>query len=109
MRNHSHCSRKKLMRDGGWAAPHPGKIPPGDKNSAINPASSSMPSDWYIEKTSVAVTNDKKQTKQTKKLSRGHTLTSATSEAISPIQVTANSIEELCDVQKSVGAYQKCS
>lgn len=65
-----------------------------------------MPSDWYIEKTSVAVTNDRKQAKQIKKLSLGHTFTKATIDAMRPIQVTAKSIDVLEDAQKSVGAYQ---
>ena len=65
-----------------------------------------MPSDWYIEKTSVAVTNERKQTKQTKKLSLGHTFNSATIDAISPIHVTANSVAALEDAQNRVGAYQ---
>ena len=51
-------------------------------------------------------TNERKQTKQMKKLSRGHRLQKATIDASSPIHVTAIRKPELVEIQKSDGAYQ---
>ena len=52
------------------------------------------------------MTKERKQTKQTKKLNRGHTLKKAIKEAAIPIQVTVIMVEELDENQNSVGACQ---
>ena len=43
--------------------------------------------------------NERKQTKQTKKLRRGHRLRKAITDAIRPIHVTAISVDELAEIQ----------
>src|SRR5208282_1568685 len=107
MRNHSHCRRNKLKREGGWARPSPGRRPGGAKNSARNPASSSMLSDWYPEKSRAAATKERKQTKQKNSIPRGHTSNTTSSAAIMPTQHSAISIGEPLEIQSSEGTYQK--
>ena|SRR5215472_2100081 len=107
MRNHSHCKRNKLAREGGCFAASPGRKPGGAKNKQMKPASSSMPSDWYSEKSLDAETNERKQTKQITSIARGQKFKTSTNDAIIPIQHSANSIPEPLEIQTNEGAYQK--
>src|SRR5437660_1641153 len=107
MRSHSHCRRNKLAREGGCSLPSLGRSPGGTKNREMNPASSSMPSDWYEEKSPAAATNDRKQTKQTTNIARGQRFNTSPTDAIIPIQHRATSMCEPLEIQSSVGAYQK--
>src|ERR1700751_6121368 len=107
MRNHSHCSSHRLRRMGGCAAPRPGRSPGGAKNMEMNPASSSMPSDWYEEKSPAALTNARKQSQQTSRLARGQRLKKTASDASRPIHITATMKCVLEEIQKSDGAIQK--
>src|SRR5665213_3396173 len=106
MRNHSHCKRKRLAREGGCGAAKPGQKPRGAKKSARNPASSSMPSDWYPEKSPATETKDKKHAKQNAKLTRGHTLQKASNEAARPTHMIALSAVSLDEIQNNDGASQ---
>src|SRR5579872_6516633 len=107
MRNHSHCRRKRAARGGGLFMPHPGHSPLGAKKRARKPASRSIPSDWYSEKSPAAHTKERKQTRQIKKERRGQRLKKARTEQTSPIQLMASSMCELDESQNRVGAYQK--
>src|SRR5580658_3813049 len=107
MRNHSHCSSQRLRRMGGCAAPRPERNPGGARNMEMNPASSSIPSDWYDEKSPAALTNARKQIQQRSRLARGQRLRKTAMEASRPIHVTATMKCVLEDIQKSEGAIQK--
>src|SRR2546422_47588 len=107
MRNHSHCSRNRLAREGGRAAPQPGRNPSGAKKSAMKPASSSMPSDWYPEKSSAALTNERKHAKQITSIPRGQTSKTSSREAAIPIQHKAVNIREPLENHSSVGANHR--
>src|ERR1700733_8519573 len=107
MRNHSHCNRNRLARDGGCRSLQPGRNPGGAKNSAMNPASSSMPSDWYPEKSCAALTKERKQRKQINNVQRGQMLRNTNSDASIPTQQSANRACGLDENQSSVGANQK--
>src|SRR6476646_4213320 len=106
MRNHSHCNKKRLAREGGCAAPSPGRNPGGARNKEMKPASSSMPSDWYSEKSRAVDTNDRKQRKQIASMARGQRFSTRSIDAIIPIQHSAINIPELLEIQSSEGAYQ---
>src|SRR4051794_20864515 len=106
MRNHSHCSRNKLARDGREFNPSPGQNPRGAKNNEINPASSSIPSDWYPEKSCAALTNEMKQAKQTTSIPRGQTFATTSKDASMPIQHKLTSMCVPAEIHKSVGANQ---
>src|SRR5215469_8983138 len=108
MRNHSQRSRNRLARDGGRFTPMPGSSPRGAKNREMKPASSSMPSDWYPEKSRAAETKDRKQTKHTSRLARGQRLSTTPSDAASPIQVMAISMLSVEENQRRVGASHQC-
>src|SRR5437762_5095942 len=123
MRNHSHCNRNKLAREGrvpsnrrgcgcwgaegGCFAPSPGRNPGGAKNKQTKPASSSMPSDWYSEKSRAVDMNERKQTKQITSMARGQKFTRRSSEPIMPIQHSAINMPEPLEIQSKEGAYQK--
>src|SRR5215208_7102913 len=107
MRNHSNSSRNRLARDGGSLAPSPGRTPRGAKKIEMNPASSSIPSDWYDEKSCSAPTHDMKSSVQSATVSRGHTLTVRSTEQTMPAATTAVSAASLALAQNKVGASQK--
>src|SRR5580700_4862319 len=92
---------------GGCAAPDPGRSPGGARKSAMNPASSNIPSDRYPENSPAALTNERKERKQTNNAPRGHTLSTTRAEAAIPIQHTVINMCELVDTQNKVGAFQK--
>src|ERR1700728_2896695 len=107
MRNHSHCKRNRLAREGGDGRPRPGRNPEGAKKSAMKPASSSMPSDWYPEKSCAALTNDRKHTKHTASIPRGHALMTNSRDAIMPTQHRAVNIYGPLESQSSGGVNQR--
>src|SRR5579863_6653903 len=107
MRNHSHCSKNRLAREGGLASPSPGRSPGGAKNKAMNPASSNMPSDWYPEKSCAAATNERKHTKQIRSDARGHKFTTTKIDATIPTHTKAINARSLAPIQSKVGANQK--
>src|SRR5580658_1017090 len=107
MRNHSHCRSQRLRRIGGCAAPRPGRSPDGAKNIEMKPASSSMPSDWYDEKSPEELTKARKHSQQMSRLARGQRFKKTVMDASRPIHVTATMKCVLEEIQKSEGATQK--
>ncbi len=73
---------------------------------AINPASSSIPSDWYAEKSCAALTKERKHTKQTASIPRGQKFKTSNTDAIMPAQQIPVSICAVLENHSSVGAYQ---
>src|SRR5215472_16004862 len=106
MRKHSHTSKNQLIRDGGLASPHAGRQPRGAKNSEMNPASRSMPSDSYAEKSCAAPMNETKHTKHIASIPRGHKFKTSSTEAIIPTQQSPVSACRPLENHSSVGAYQ---
>src|SRR5437773_11027556 len=106
MRKHSHTSKNQLAREGGLASPHLGRNPRGAKNRAMNPASSSIPSDWYAEKSCAALMNDRKHTKQIASIPLGHKFKTSSTDVIIPTQQIPVSMCGLLESHRSVGAYQ---
>src|SRR2546423_14817518 len=94
-------------RDGGSFAPSPGRAPRGAKKIEMKPASSSIPSDWYDEKSCSALTHERKQSVQSAVVSVGQTLAMRRSEATIPAPTTSASARSPAPSQRSVGAYQK--
>src|SRR5678815_2308605 len=110
MRNHSQRSMNRLKREGGFAAPSPGRIPRGAKKIEISPASRSIPSDWYDEKSWSAAMHDRKSSVHSATLSRGQAFAISSSEQSSPAQTTMVRDVSLALIQNSVGAYHSlCS
>src|SRR3954447_4841351 len=107
MRNHSHNRRKTAARIGGWRNPNAGRKPIGARNREINPASSSIPSDWYPENSPAALTNERKHTKQISNAARGNIFATTSSDAMRPIQHNAISACDPLENHSKVGAYQK--
>src|SRR5438094_9366696 len=107
MRNHSHDKRNTAARIGGRRRPNPGRKPTGARNSEMNPASSSMPSDWYPENSPAALTNERKHAKQISKAARGNIFSITNSDAMIPTQLSAVSACDPVENHSSVGAYQK--
>src|SRR5947207_9187074 len=97
---------KRLKRDGGSLSASPGRFPRGAKKSERNPASSSIPSDWYDEKSCNAPMQERKETVQIAIVPFGQKLKTRRIEATSP--ATTNSVRAESDafIQSSVGAYQ---
>src|SRR5947209_4285475 len=107
MRNHSQRKRNSAAHDGGDAAPSLGRSPRGAKNSEMNAASSSMPSDWYDAKSCAAPTNDKNASDATAIDPRGQRLNSSAIDAASPATTSTHSAALPDEIHSSVGAYQK--
>src|SRR3954453_17739542 len=95
----------KLNRDGGSVRPSPGRRPHGAKKNEIKPASRSIPSDWYDEKSWSAAMHERKKIVQSATLRRGQTLAMRRSEQIRPAITTATSATSDVLIQNSVGAY----
>lgn len=72
----------------------------------MNPASSSIPSDWYAEKSCAALTKERKHTKQIASIPRGQKFNTSSTDAIMPAQQIPVSICELRENHRSVGTYQ---
>src|SRR3954463_4871041 len=105
MRNHSHRSMKRLNGDGGSAAPSPGRMPRGAKKMEMNPASSSIPSDWYDEKSCSAATQERKSSVDRPTVRRGQTFATSSSEQAIPAHASSVSAPSPAPSQSSVGAY----
>src|SRR5712671_5672485 len=105
MRNHSHRSMNRLRRDGGSVAPRAGRMPRGAKKQEMKPASSSMPSDWYEEKSCSTTTHDRKSSVQSATVSRGHTLATSSKEQRRPAPTTIVSARSPAPSQKTDGTY----
>src|SRR2546430_284520 len=99
-------SMKQARRVAGSLAPRPGRSPPGARKSERNAASSSIPSDWYPEKSCAAATKARKQIPATAMLARGARLKTSSSDASAPSSTTAISALSEEASQKSDGAYQ---
>src|SRR6185437_5888696 len=108
IRNHSHRSRNKLILDGGSSAPSPGKMPRGANQIEMNPASSSIPSDWYDENTCSVDTNDRNTRVQIAVIQRGHTFAVSSREETSPTTTATVSAPSPDRSQNTLGVYQKC-
>src|SRR4051812_19930156 len=106
MRNHSQTRRKRASREGGWISPSPGRRPPGAKNKERKPASRSIPSDWYEEKSCAAATKERKRMVQIAQAPRGQTLSVSRMEAARPTATRSESA--VCEVpsQSSDGTCQ---
>src|SRR5690348_12567955 len=105
MRNHSHRSMKRLKPEGGSAKPRRGRVPRGAKNSERNPASSSIPSDWYDEKSWRTAMHERNSSVLMPIIRRGLMLTTISSDARSPMTNDAVSAASLALSQNSDGAY----
>src|SRR6266404_5370802 len=98
---------KRLQRDGGSVAPSPGCNPRGAKKNERNPASSSIPSDWYDEKSCSAAMHERNSTVHNATVSLGQTLKTSSSETMRPAPTTRVSAVSLALSQNRVGAYQQ--
>src|ERR1051325_1064268 len=106
MRTHSHTSKNQLAREDGLVVLHPGRNPGGARNREMNPASSNIPSDWYAEKSCVALTNERKHTQQIASTPLGHKFKTSSADAIIPTQQIPISMCRPLENHSSVGAYQ---
>ena len=73
---------------------------------ATNPASSSIPSDWYPEKSCAAAAKERKSTTQSAQVRRGHRLRVKRIEQTSPAHTSARSAPSPLESQSKVGAAQ---
>src|SRR5690242_12869176 len=106
MRNHSHRSMNRLMREGGSCAPSLGRNPRGANQIEMNPASSSIPSDWYEEKSCSVAMNERNSSVQIAIISRGQMFAVRSNEHTIPAATAANSAPSSQRAQKMLGAYQ---
>src|SRR5271169_3268541 len=84
----------------------PGRNPPGAIKSERNPASSSIPSDWYPEKSPAALTKERKQTKQMASIPRGQIFKTNRAAAAMPSQQSPISMYEPLENHRTLGTYQ---
>src|SRR6185503_21128702 len=96
----------RLRRDGGSAEPSFGRMPRGASQQAMKPASRSMPSDWYDEKSWSEATQERKRAVQAIVVRRGQMFAMSRSDATIPAPMTTESAPSPAPSQKSVGAYQ---
>src|SRR5258708_29474753 len=106
MVNHTHCKRNRLPRDGGCSSPHFGRSPGATKKMLRKPADSSIPSDWYPEKSCAAAIIERKLTKQATTIPLGQTFSVSSTAPATPTQQSASSARGPLPSQRSVGAYQ---
>jgi len=99
----------RLNPDGGSCAPSLGRMPRGANQQAMKPASRSMLSDWYDEKSWSAATQERKSTVQAIVVRRGQTFAVRRRDAMMPAATTIVSAQSPAPSQKSVGAYQRPS
>src|SRR6476620_1884943 len=99
---------KRLNADGGWVAPRFGRTPRGAKKIERNPASSSMPSDWYDEKSWSAAMHDRKSSVHNAPVSFGAMLATSSSEHTSPAATSRVRAVSPALTHSRVGAYQNC-
>src|SRR2546423_8778714 len=93
-------------RDGGSFAPSPGRAPPGAKKKEMKPASSSIPSDWYDEKSCSEAMHERKSNVQTAIIARGAKFKTNKTDATMPSMITSESAGSDALSHSSVGAYQ---
>src|SRR6266581_2513476 len=96
----------RLKREGGSLAPSPGRVPRGAKKKERNPASSSIPSDWYDEKSCSPPMQERKSTVQIVTVSFGRKLKTRRVDAMRPATTTRVRAKSDALIQSSVGAYQ---
>src|SRR3954471_11710933 len=96
---------KRLKRDGGLVSPKPGRTPDGAKKMDSNPASISIPSDWYDENSWSAAMHERKSSVQRPVVTFGQTFSTSRSDAINPAATTTVSARSPELIQKTVGAY----
>jgi hypothetical protein len=97
---------KRLSADGGWVAPSFGRRPRGAKKIERNPASSSIPSDWYDEKSWSAAIHERKSSVHNATESFGAMLTTSSSEHMNPAATSSVSAVSPALNHSRVGAYQ---
>src|SRR5258708_10046802 len=97
---------KRLARDGGCDRARPGRTPRGAKKCDRKAASSSLPSDWYDEKSCAAAMNVRKQTPATAMETRGQRLRISVIEAISPMATNVSSARSLDEIHTRDGINQ---
>src|SRR5678816_2745035 len=97
---------KRLNADGGVLAPSFGRTPRGAKKIERNPASSSIPSDWYDEKSCSAAIHERKRTVHSATLSFGQTFATSAREQSTPAATTTVSAVSPALIHNNVGAYQ---
>src|SRR5437016_8659030 len=97
----------RLMRDGGSLAPRPGRTPPGAKKIEMKPASSSMPSDWYDEKSCKVETHDRKRNVESATATFGQRFSVSKTDERIPAPTTTVSARSLALAQSTVGVNQK--
>src|SRR5689334_21669674 len=93
-------------RDGGLCAPSPGRRPRGARKKEMKPASSSIPSDWYEEKSCSAAMQERKSTVHTATIQRGAMLNTNRIDAVIPKLMTTVCAGSDAFSQNSVGSYQ---
>src|SRR5512144_2660516 len=89
MRNHSQRSMNRLAQRGGSLTPSLGQIPRGARKIERKPASSSMPSDWYDEKSCSTAMHDRKSSVHDATATFGHTFATRSKEQTMPATTTA--------------------
>jgi hypothetical protein len=72
----------------------------------MKPASSSIPSDWYDEKSWSTAMHDRKSRVHRATVTRGQTLAASSSEQTMPAPTTRVRARSLAPSQNRVGAYQ---
>src|SRR5262249_2927033 len=107
MRNHSQRKSHSDARDGGEAAPRPGRSPRGAKNSDSAEASISMPSDWYNANAWATARNDKKAMAATASAARGHRPSVNATGPANPTPTSAVSAASLVDSHNRLGAIHR--
>src|SRR6266550_3233930 len=106
MRNHSQRSMNRLNPDGGSRSPRPGRYPLGAKKNEMKPASSSIPSDWYDEKSCSAPMHERKSRVHSAIVHLGEMLKTTSTDTTMPAMTTSVSAASDALIQSSVGAYQ---
>src|SRR6185437_14640281 len=96
----------RLKREGGSLAPSPGHRPRGANQKAMNPASMSMPSDWYDEKSCRVAMHERKSRVASAIVSRGQTFATTSTEHAIPATTTIVSARSPAPSQNRLGAYQ---
>src|SRR6478672_986801 len=104
MRNHSQRSMKRLNAEGGLVAPSRGRRPGGARKIERNPASNSIPSDWYDEKSCSAPMHERKSRVQSAVVHLGQTLKTTSSDATIPATTIVASAASDALIQSNVGA-----
>ena len=97
---------KRLIHDGGLEEPRPGRRPLGAKNIDRNPASSSMPSDWYEENSCSVETQERNRIVDSATVTRGEMFATRSSDEIIPAASKIVSAASPEPAQSTDGTYQ---